>query len=379
MKKFKYVVFMGRFQPFHNGHISVLETAFRHSEKIIVLIGSANCARSPHNIWSYQEREKMLIDLAANRAILDDYHHVKVSTPREPDRTAKIIVRPINDYLYRDDAWLAHVQKTVHDAILDDMNESKNVTINGLVDAGDIGLIGYSKDHSSYYLNMFPNWKSVNVETQYGTISSTDLRNLFLSKAPIIPQTHLVPHTIASMMAKFALTEEFKWLVKEREFYDKYKQSWALAPYPPTIMCVDAVVVQGGNILLVRRGAHPGKGLLALPGGHVEPKETCRTAAVRELREETRIADAKGEIPPAMLNSFITEERLFDDPDRSQRGRVLTMAYLFRLPQSSVQYTVRGDDDAASAHWYPLGELSATNFHDDHAAIISLMTGTEIV
>jgi len=42
-------------------------------------------------------------------------------------------------------------------------------------------------------------------------------------------------------------------------------------------------------VLLVRRGKGALKGLWSLPGGHIEPGETARAAAVREVREETGV------------------------------------------------------------------------------------------
>jgi bifunctional NMN adenylyltransferase/nudix hydrolase len=117
-----------------------------------------------------------------------------------------------------------------------------------------------------------------------------------------------------------------------------------------------------------------------LPGGHVDPGERFRDAAIRELKEETRIADARGEIPPGMLGSFIVDEktRLFDDPHRSERGRVVTQAFLFELPARKQLFAVRGDDDAASARWRELGALRADEFFEDHAAIIHEMTGATL-
>jgi hypothetical protein len=38
-------------------------------------------------------------------------------------------------------------------------------------------------------------------------------------------------------------------------------------------------------------------------------------------------------------------------------------------------FHVRGDDDAESAQWVPLGELKSEEFHDDHHAIISHFIG----
>ena len=50
---------------------------------------------------------------------------------------------------------------------------------------------------------------------------------------------------------------------------------------------VGAVVIEGGNVLLVRRGQPPLDNRWSLPGGLVELGETIEQAVVREVEEET--------------------------------------------------------------------------------------------
>ena len=52
---------------------------------------------------------------------------------------------------------------------------------------------------------------------------------------------------------------------------------------------VGTILECSGKIVLIKRKQEPGKGLLDLPGGFVDPGEAAEEAARREIREEVKI------------------------------------------------------------------------------------------
>jgi 8-oxo-dGTP diphosphatase len=114
-------------------------------------------------------------------------------------------------------------------------------------------------------------------------------------------------------------------------------------------VAVDLVVLTVRNgvfcALVVRRGSPPFLGRLALPGGFILPDEDLAAAAIRELREETGIADVTG---------HIEQLATYGHPDRDPRGRVITVAYLALVPD--LPEPTPGSD-AAEASWRPAEEL----------------------
>ena len=59
-KQYKYGLILGRFQPIHKGHLSLMLLALSRCEKIIVAIGSAQASRTERNPLSYEERRDMI-------------------------------------------------------------------------------------------------------------------------------------------------------------------------------------------------------------------------------------------------------------------------------------------------------------------------------
>lgn len=347
-KEFDLLVFVGRFQPFHNEHKRIIDIALQKSKNVLVLVGSAGKARTIRNPFTFEERGDMI------RGSFDTRDQLN------------LIIKPLYDKTYNDAAWIKQVQTVVLDIALNVANNGSSFHASGYNDI-KVGLIGASKDNTSYYLKMFPQYKSVNVEIE-NDLHATDIRNAFLCNS-VIP-TVGVPDNVAIFMREFVKTDTHLQLRSEINFVYAYQKQWDAAPYPVKHATVDSVVEQSGHILLVKRKAEPGKGLWALPGGHLNEYEKQLDGAIRELREETKI-----KVPEAVLRGSIRDHETFDDPYRSTLGRVITKAYHFKLADDVTLPKVKGADDAEKAKWVPISELREEDFFDDHYFIIQYFLG----
>ena len=339
--KFDYIVFIGRFQPPHLSHTEIMKQALKQSERLLVLVGSANQPRTIKNPWTWQEREAMIL------ASLPQPHRGRTS------------VLPLRDIMYNDQQWARQVQDLVGTVVAEQ--------------EASIGIIGYSKDESSYYLSLFPQWDLIDVGN-IEDIHATDIRTALFTMEEDDFDFRVgrnLPSAIHEQLKAFTLTPEFEQLVREYHFIEAYKKAWEAAPYTPTFVTVDAVVIQSGHILLVRRRAEPGKGLWAIVGGFVDPKEKIEDAAIRELREETKI-----KVPSPVLRGNIKAREVYDHPGRSLRGRTITHAFLIELPAGPLP-KVKGSDDAEKARWVPLSTLNnmEDQMFEDHYGIIQDLLG----
>lgn len=341
---FDLLVFIGRFQPFHNSHYRVVDQALAHSSHVLILVGSANISRSPKNPFTAIERKVMIQSCFK-------------------DRQDRVQVKFLKDFS-NDELWLSNVQDQVNDTVKAIFPDTAHPRI---------GIIGHSKDESSYYLHAFPQWPLLEVPN-FQNRSATEIRSLLLDSSgkgtDMVLQSAL-PEPVFHFVQEFQRLPQYQHLVEEYQFIQKYRQQFRDCPYTPVFLTVDAVVVHSGHILLVERKASPGKGLLALPGGFLNPEERLFDSVVRELREETRL-----KIPAPVLKGSLVAQQVFDDPGRSQRGRTVTHAFYFRFPVGELP-KVKGGDDAKSARWIPLSQFYALDgeMFEDHWHIVTHFIG----
>lgn len=344
--EFDCLVFIGRFQPPHLGHLAIIREALKQARQVIVMVGSSWQARSLRNPWHFNERQAMI------RSAFDEAENRRLE------------ITPLLDALYNDDVWVRDVQRKVRD-----LATPANARL------PRIGLIGASRGQSSYYLSLFPQWESVSVPLVEGISASQIRERLFRSPDATgdylsTGAFHDLPPGVVKSVGQFCKGDAYHQLLEEQHLLDQYRQAWAKAPYPPIFVTVNAVVVQSGHVLLVKRTAAPGKGLFALPGGFINPHERLLDACLRELRERLRL-----KVPEPVLKGSLRGQRLFDEPHRSWRGRTLAEAFYFALTPDQQLPRLKPVKGGEHARWVALADLEPESLFEDHFFIIQNFLG----
>jgi len=334
-------VYIGRFQPFHNGHLELLREGLACASRCVVVLGSSYQARTPRNPFTWEERAAMI------RQALD------------PDERQRVVFLPIRDY-YNEVRWVRAVRAGVAAAA---------------GDGATVALIGHFKDATSEYLRNFPGWTLVPQERR-SPVDAAHVRDaLFKGVDDIDAALNAVaPHLPAGVSGYLRAWTALPFLVplvEEWRVLRAYQRAWSAAPYAPVLVTVDALLKCRGHVLLVRRKDAPGKGLYAVPGGFIEQRETVYQSALRELREETSVG-----LLELNLRHALKAVNVFDHPDRSQRGRTITHAHFFDLGDIDLP-EVHAGDDAAEALWVPIDQLVGMEdrFLDDHFHMLDHFLG----
>jgi bifunctional NMN adenylyltransferase/nudix hydrolase len=394
------IVFLHRGQPLHKAHKKIYDRSLALSRHVIPVYGSHRKAPDTYNPWSSKERIEMS-KLCFDAEDLERLHYAVVT-----------------DHPYKNSVWLAEVHTKVRETIQklypehtgwSDRDIGKNFS------NLKIGIIGYNKDDTTDYLTWFPQWEFIDTAEFSHGVSATLIRNSYFmemvdfgkftndvkSKKFLNSKTlkeaieqasgynwrKNIPEPVVKYLEDFRvkhpercenIVSEFVSNLMKKSFKEDY-------PYPIIENTVDAVVMKNAHVLMVRRGGNPGRGLWALPGGFINEYEDKFDAVIRELKEETNINFFYNQNFTKANQLIKTEEELikscvgdneFGHPRRSTRGRVITRAYHFQLPEGGEFPYVKGGDDAADARWFPVAEL----FHmremifEDHMDIIEFFT-----
>lgn len=140
--------------------------------------------------------------------------------------------------------------------------------------------------------------------------------------------------------------------------YDEEKGMYCYQ-YPHAAVTADCVIFgfdgRSLKVLLIRRGIDPYKGYWAIPGGFMKIDESIEMTAKRELMEETNLT-----------NVFMEQFKVFSEPGRDPRERVLTVAFIALVRPSD--YSLIAGDDAVEASWFDEDRLPSLAF--DHGRIL---------
>ena len=95
MVKKSIALFIGRFQPFHKGHLSALKWIAKRSSKVIVAIGSAQKSFEPENPFTAKERMRMI--------------RAQIAAAGLSSKCGLVSITDVND----NEKWVAHVDACV--------------------------------------------------------------------------------------------------------------------------------------------------------------------------------------------------------------------------------------------------------------------------
>ena len=130
------------------------------------------------------------------------------------------------------------------------------------------------------------------------------------------------------------------------------------------ILTVSILIFKNGKVLLVKHGEKAGhiNGVYGIPGGHIEPGESEKNAAVREFFEETNIS-----IKPLDLIDF-PNNRYTADIER-KNGKV--KKYTMRVFLASKFEGKIKDNEETTPEWIDVNSLEKYNLLPNVASAIN--------
>ena len=147
---------------------------------------------------------------------------------------------------------------------------------------------------------------------------------------------------------------------EDKEFLKTYNADKYKHPSVTVDMLIFTVVDGTLCLMLIERKNSPYKNCWALPGGFVNIDESIKTAALRELKEETNV-NAIG---------YLEQLGAYGEVERDPRTRVISIAYIALIPSKNITKEMRGGDDAKVARLFNINNIFEMALAFDHAQII---------
>lgn len=144
MKKYKTALFIGRFQPFHNGHLYSLKKCLDIAEKVVVAVGSSQESGTENNPWGYKIRKQMVCEVVRELGVEARIARI-CSCPDNPSDKAWLadLIRRAGhfDVVVSNNDWVLTIFKdagySVYESGLHNRDELEGVKVRALMRAGD--------------------------------------------------------------------------------------------------------------------------------------------------------------------------------------------------------------------------------------------------
>ena len=171
-KRLKFGLFIGRFQPFHLGHLSDIKKILAKTDFLVICIGSAQEKRTEKNPLSAAERRKII-------------KHALNSEKISSNRYAFINISDVGDH----NLWVKNLIKLLDKLQIKYKNKKVKLNKNNThIFAGN-----EHSGHFTLYLLSMRKYKVIRMKLLKG-ISGTKIRQLIAAKKP---WQHLVPKSVA--------------------------------------------------------------------------------------------------------------------------------------------------------------------------------------
>ncbi|MFW6120595.1 MAG: nicotinamide-nucleotide adenylyltransferase [Petrotogales bacterium] len=90
-------LFIGRFQPFHNGHLLLLQNISSQYNEIIIGMGSSQYSNTVDNPFSKEERRKMIVK-SLSEIEIHNYRIISIPDIHNPPKWVSHVLTTVSDF-----------------------------------------------------------------------------------------------------------------------------------------------------------------------------------------------------------------------------------------------------------------------------------------
>ena len=90
-------LFIGRFQPFHKGHLEIISKITKEYDHVIIVIGSSQYYNTHDNPFTIEERKKMMEE-TLKRNYIENYEIVEIPDIHNPPKWVDHVCSIVSDF-----------------------------------------------------------------------------------------------------------------------------------------------------------------------------------------------------------------------------------------------------------------------------------------